>query len=301
LEREFKDEARRRELADFLKSRRRRLTPARAGLRSARRRLTTGLRREEVAELAGLGTTWYTWLEQGRDIRPSEVTLRSIARALQLTKVETRYVLELGLERVPRTPGDEMATPALLSIMNGISSPVLVLGQVWDVIACNTAARALWDLDYAPSHNLLEFVFTPQWQALFPNSALMARQKVALFRARTADICGHANFAELVSRLEQRSPQFRELWAERQVSDEMFSGHLTIEHPFVGRLSFDFEFLCVLESSALTLEILVCDGVERAQTQARLDELLRQREAGEHGRTHNIWTALAPRSMASAS
>src|ERR1700756_3877842 len=98
LERGFTDETRRRELADFLRSRRMRLTPAHAGTRWARRRLTTGLRREEVAELAGVGTTWYTWLEQARAIRPSALTLRSIARALQLTEVETRYVLELGLD-----------------------------------------------------------------------------------------------------------------------------------------------------------------------------------------------------------
>jgi transcriptional regulator with XRE-family HTH domain len=301
LEREFKDEARRRELADFLRSRRRRLTPSRAGVRSGRRRLTAGLRREEVAELAGVGTTWYTWLEQARDIRPSEVTLRSIARALQLTRVETRYVLELGLLRAPGTPCDEVATPALLSIVNGITSPVLVLGQTWDVIASNDAARALWDLDYAPSRNLLELVFTPQWWAMHPNSALLARQKVALFRARTAKFCGHAPLVELVSRLAQRSPLFRELWAERQVSEEMYSGHLTIEHPFVGRLFFDFEFLCVLECSSLTLEVLVCDGIDRAQTRAHLEALVREQERGEHGPAHNVWTALAPPGMASAS
>jgi transcriptional regulator with XRE-family HTH domain len=263
--------------------------------------LTAGLRREEVAELAGVGTTWYTWLEQARDIRPSEITLRSIARALQLTRVETRYVLELGLERAPRTACDEAATPALLAIVDGITSPVLVLGQTWDVIASNAAARALWDLDYAPSRNLLELVFTPQWQAMHPNAALLARQKVALFRARTAKCVGHRPVVELVSRLAERSPLFRELWAERQISDEMYSGHMTIEHPFVGRLFFDFEFLCVLESSGLTLEILVCDGIARAQTRAHLEGLLRQRERGEHGPAHNVWTALAPAGMASAS
>lgn len=263
--------------------------------------MTAGLRREEVAELAGVGTTWYTWLEQARDIRPSEVTLRSIARALQLTRVETGYVLELGLQRAPRTPGDEAATPALLAIVNGIASPVLVLGQTWDVIASNDAARALWDLDYAPSRNLLELSFTPQCHALYPNWALLARQKVALFRARTAKVCGHAPVVELVSRLARHNPQFRELWAEQQISDEMYSGHLTIEHPFVGRLYFDFEFLCVLESSSLTLEILVCDGIERGQTRARLDALLLQRERGERGPAHNIWAALARANVATVS
>jgi transcriptional regulator with XRE-family HTH domain len=262
--------------------------------------LTPGLRREEVAELAGVGTTWYTWLEQARDIRPSEVTLRRIGRALQLTKPETRYLLELGLERAPKTPSDEVATPALQSIVDGIASPVFVLGQLWDVIASNVAARALFDLDYAPSHNLLELFFTPQWQALHPNSAPMVRQKVALFRARSAALSGDAAFVDFVSRLAQRRPQFRELWAEQEVSDEMYSGHVTIDHPFVGRLSFDFEYLCVLESPDLVLEILVCDGTRDGVTRARLEELMLQQKRGEHSPEHNVWTALATRRIACA-
>jgi transcriptional regulator with XRE-family HTH domain len=291
LERAFKDEARRRELADFLSSRRKRLTPARAGVRSARRRLTKGLRREEVAELAGLGTAWYTWLEQARDIKPSEITPRSIARALQLTKVETAYLLELGLERAPKAPYDEVPTPDMVSIVERIPSPTLLLGERWDVIACNDVARALWDLDYAPSRNWLALFFTPQWQAIHPNADLLQRHKVALFRARSANIWSQAAFVELVTELARSSPRFRELWAEQEVSDEMYSGHVTIDHPFVGRLRFTFEFLCVLESPGLVLEILVSDNDE---TEARVHALVRQQERGEHDSGHNLWTALAP-------
>ncbi len=243
-----------------------------------------------------MGTTWYTWLEQARDIKPSEITLRSIARALQLTKPETTYLLELGLERAPRTPHDEVATPALQSIVNGTDSPVFVLGPLWDVLASNVAARALFDLDYAPSRNYLELFFTPQWQALHPNSALMVRQKVALFRARSATISGDAAFVDFVSQLGQRCPQFRDLWAEQEVSDEMYSGHVTIDHPFVGRLSFDFEYLCVLESPGLMLEILVCDGAgDGTETRARLKELVLQQQRGEHSPEHSVWTAFAHR------
>jgi transcriptional regulator with XRE-family HTH domain len=259
--------------------------------------LTTGLRREEVAELAGVGTTWYTWLEQARAIRPSESTLRSIARALQLTEVETRYVLELGLDGSGRTPPDEVATPTLLSVVNGLTSPVLVLGKLWDLIASNAAGRALWDLDYAPTRNSLELFFTPQCRAAHVDWAPLARQKVALFRACTANLVGHATFDELVSRLAQRSSQFRDLWAERQVSHEMYGGRVTLEHPFVGLLSFDFEFLCVLESQTIILEILGCGS---AETRQRVDALVRQQERGEHGPAHNLWTALAPRGAAAA-
>jgi transcriptional regulator with XRE-family HTH domain len=264
-------------------------------LRSAKRRLTTGLRREEVAELAGVGPTWYTWLEQARDIRPSELTLRAIARALQLTKVETRYLLRLGLQQGPVMRQSEVATPSLLAIVNGIGSPVLLLGQLWDLIACNAAADALFDLEYAPSRNLLQWFFTPQSRALHPNWDVLARQKVALFRAHTASMCGHAPLEALLSQLAQRCPEFRQLWAEQGVSDEMYSGHITFDHPFAGRLAFDFEFFCVLESPNLTMETYVCDG---AETRARLDELMLQR--GQHGPKHCVWSALARQRTAPA-
>jgi transcriptional regulator with XRE-family HTH domain len=288
LEPGFKDEARRRALSDFLKMRRKRLTPASAGLRSKRRRLTSGLRREEVAELAGVGTTWYTWLEQARDIRPSEVTVNSIARALRLTKVERGYLLDLALGRAPRTGCNAMATPALLTIMNAIPSPAIVLGPSWDIIADNVAANALIDLDYAPSRNQLQLLFTPLARAFFPNWAHVAKQKVALFRAQCAGSLGHPAVQALVSELTRQSPHFRQWWAEQEVSDEMHSGHVTYDHPFVGRLSFDFELLGVLESPSLVLDILVCSS---AETRERLEELVRQQRSGEHTLEHNIWTA----------
>jgi transcriptional regulator with XRE-family HTH domain len=286
LERGFKDEVRRRALGDFLKSRRKRLTPTTAGLRSGRRRLTPGLRREEVAELSGVGTTWYTWLEQARDVRPSEITLCNIARALRLSKVERKYLLDLALERAPKTGCDVPPTPILLSIMNGIPSPAIVLGPSWDIVAYNGQANALIDLDYAPFHNLLQLLFTPQAKALNPNWAQAVRQQVRLFRARSTGMLGHAAVQDLVSELTQKSPHFQEWWAEQEVSDEMHCGHQTFDHPFVGRLSFDFELLGVLESPSLMLDILVCSAGE---TRGRLDELVRQQLNGEHTAAHNIW------------
>jgi hypothetical protein len=234
-----------------------------------------------------VGTTWYTWLEQARDIRPSEVTLCSIARALRLTKVERRYLLDLAFERAPKTGCNVPATPTLLSIVNGIPSPALVLGPSWDIVAYNGEANALADLDYAPYRNFLQLLFTPQARAFHPNWDHVVRQKVRLFRAQCAGMLGHPAVQELISDLTQRSPRFREWWAEQEVSDEMHCGHVTHDHPFVGRLSFDFELLAVLESPSLLLHVFVCSG---AETRGRLDELVRQQRSGEHTPAHNIWT-----------
>jgi transcriptional regulator with XRE-family HTH domain len=288
LAQQFNDEPRRREMADFLRSRRERLTPASAGLPSGRRRLTPGLRREEVAELAGVGTSWYTWLEQARDIRPSERTIRNVARALQLGKVDKEYFFDLALERAPRIDREEEVTPLLLSIVNGISSPACVLGRRGELIAYNVAANALKDLDYIPVRNMLRNMFVSRCRAFHAHWAQFARQMVGLFRAQNAGTLGHPAVAELVDELAQQSQQFREWWAEQAVS-EMNSGHVTYDHPFVGRLYFDFELLRVIESPGLTLEIEVCDGVE---THRRLDELIRQLRNGQHSPTHNLWTAL---------
>lgn len=288
MEREFKAEARRQALGDFLKTRRKRLQPTSTGLRSGRRRLTPGLRREEVAELAGIGTTWYTWLEQARDVRPSEITLNSIARALRLSSVERRYLLDLALERAPRARSDVMATPTLLSIVNGIPSPAAVLGPSWDILAYNVAANAVADLDYAPFRNWLRLMLTPQFRIFTRHWASMARQWVALFRAHNAGRLGDPAVQRLVSELTEQSPHFLKWWTEQEVSDEMNSGHLTYDHPFVGDLSFDFELLGVLENPDLLLYILVCS---RDETRRRLEQLLRQERHGEHTPGHNVWTA----------
>jgi transcriptional regulator with XRE-family HTH domain len=104
---------RRPDLAEFLRSRRQRLTPTAAGLPSGRRRKTPGLRREEVAELAGIGSGWYTFLEQGRDVRPSEGALFRIARALKLNRSERKYLLNLALESPPRSSAEEVIPPVV--------------------------------------------------------------------------------------------------------------------------------------------------------------------------------------------
>lgn len=230
------ENAHRRELAEFLRSRRERLTPAAAGLHSGKRRRTPGLRREEVAELAGIGSAWYTWLEQGRDIWPSKGVLLGIARALQLNETERKYFLGLALEGAPRTRPDEEVTPALFSLLAGMATPAFMWNRRWDVLAYNEAANALFDFDYMPHRNFLRSVFTPAFQALLPNWENAAKRFVGIFRLDNAG--GDPRITPLVDELRQESPQFRDWWGEQVVSEEQY-GPITLDHPFAGRLTLE--------------------------------------------------------------
>jgi transcriptional regulator with XRE-family HTH domain len=282
-----KDNAQRRELASFLRKKREQLPPPRAAS-PHQRRLTPGLRREEVAELAGVGTTWYTWLEQARDIRPSERALRHIARALQLGKLETKYLLELALERAPRSASEESVPRAMLALVNGLNMPALVLGRSGTVLAYNLAANALCDIDYWDERNYIRRLFTPEMRAFIVNWHDFVRHEVAVLRNRTASVLGDPAVAGLVEDLTRRSPEFRELWTEQAISDAL-SHRYVCNHPFVGRLEFEKTCISILEHPELFIAAAV---VEEAETRQRLTELIGQRERGEHDAANNLWTAL---------
>src|SRR5215475_212514 len=126
------EQSRVQELGDFLRTRRGRISPEQVGLPRGERRRTPGLRREEVAQLAGVSVDWYTWLEQGRDIRVSEQVLTSLARALQLDSTETDYLFLLAEEHV-QTPQIELISPALRHLLNLQGAvPAFILGYCWD-------------------------------------------------------------------------------------------------------------------------------------------------------------------------
>src|SRR6185312_15156773 len=136
-------ERRRAELADFLRRRRESIRPEDVGLPSGGRRRTPGLRREEVAQLAGVGTTWYTWLEQGRDVRASFDVLEAIAKALRLTGAERNHLILLGRgEEAPACkPPAERVSPTLRRLVESLgANPAMVLGRRWDYLAWNRAA-----------------------------------------------------------------------------------------------------------------------------------------------------------------
>lgn len=214
---------RRTELGRFLRERRGRLQPDEVGLPEGSRRRTPGLRREEVAQLAGVGLTWYTWLEQGRDINASEQVLLAIARVLRLNDDERDHVLSLaGM----RESGERSATtivPALLdTVAQLMPYPACVQNGRFDLLAYNRTYRFLIeDVDGHPPADrncmVLHFV-SPDWEAYYRDHREVAVSMVARLRAQIVDHLDDPSWTRLVARLRDASPLFDELWSRQEVS-----------------------------------------------------------------------------------
>ena len=236
---------RRDELSAFLRSRRARLTPADVGLPDdGSRRRTPGLRREELAVLAGVGVSWYTWLEQGRDINASPQVLDAIAHALQLDPAERATLYALAREELPLPdPADEPEPhDELIALVEAMHPhPAYLLGPLTQVLAINRAGEAvLGGFDHLPpEHRSMLyrwFVDTPPgrrpstWEST-------GRGIVARFRAEHARHAGEPEYEELIAMLRSRSAEFADWWDAHDVADRQ-RGTKTIEHPELGTLRF---------------------------------------------------------------
>lgn len=241
---------RRVDLADFLRSRRERLKPADVGLTAGRRRRTAGLRREEVAQLAGVGITWYTRLEQGRDIVPSEHVLGAVARALRLSGAETGYLFALARKEavrpVARTPH---TSPARLRriVTNMEPLPTYITGRLWDVLAWNVSAAALFGgfRERPSGPNLLWTVFVdPGTRLSLAAWDVTAQGLLAAFRESRPRHTGDPDSDDLVVALCAASPEFRTWWPRHDVGCNDAEPKV-FHHPRLGRLVLDlntFEF-----------------------------------------------------------
>jgi transcriptional regulator with XRE-family HTH domain len=215
---------RHRELADFLRSRRERLAPESVGLPRTGRRRTPGLRREELATLAGVGVTWYTWLEQGRPINVSAQVLGAIANTLRLDPSERAHLFTLAEVLDPEAPPTEPPLPAAVQRMLDalMPNPAYVLSEKWDVLAWNQAATVLMvDFDALPcaERNLSLLLFTrPELRAKMLDWDRDARRLVATFRGMMAAHSGEPAFEQLAARLRAASPEFREFWERYEVA-----------------------------------------------------------------------------------
>ena len=237
------DERRRAELADFLRTRRAVIKPEDVGLPAGGRRRTPGLRREEVAHLAGVGATWYTWLEQGRDVRASLDVLEAIARALRLSPAERTHLILLGRgEEPPPCKSDEKVSPMVRRVIGNLGhNPAYVIGRRWDYLAWNDAAAAVFGDPGAvprPARNHLWIHFMdPARRQLIPDWEQRARIMAAKFRADSARHIGEPEFEELIAKLRKCSPDFARLWRKHEVA-RAGEGRRIIHHPAVGPLQF---------------------------------------------------------------
>jgi transcriptional regulator with XRE-family HTH domain len=261
MNRALLENERRSELSDFLRSRRARIAPADAGLASGIRRRTPGLRREEVALLANIGSTWYTRLEQGLPINVSAGVLDSIARALRLTHDERAHLYVLAGQRAPAAENDggEVATDAHRRILHALEpNPAHILGRRWDVLAQNRASAAVLG-DYANASGndrnvVWRFFADPTRRVLFAEWDTLAPRVVAKFRAIAARYPDDESFAELVRELQVASGEFRRLWAHHDVSRELH-GFKRYNHPIVGDLMLEYTTLTIPDSPQMRLMV----------------------------------------------
>lgn len=251
---------RRRVLADFLRTRRARLAPVDVGLPPGARRRTPGLRREEVAQLANIGTSWYVWLEQGRDVHPSVQVLESLAQALRLTVNERRHLFLLAGQALPppASPSEEQVSPALQQVLDDLNpTPAYVMGRRLDYLAWNKAADMVLSISGAAdpyARNLVWRLFTSpivqerhRWEQL-------VLATLAEFRAASARYPGDRWFEELIEELKRVSPEFCWWWPHHEVRNTL-DGHKVMNHPTLGRLEFEEVTLQVLNNPDIRLVI----------------------------------------------
>ncbi|HKD74956.1 MAG TPA: helix-turn-helix transcriptional regulator [Ktedonobacterales bacterium] len=240
------DERQRRQtLGAFLRTRRARLQPADVGLRDGNRRRTPGLRREEVAELANIGVSWYTLLEQGHDVHPSQSVLANLAQALRLTSAETHHLYLLAGQEpsAHMPPEDAQVTPALQRVVDALSPhPAFLIGRRWDALAWNHIANLFFHFDEpCPPHSLN--VIWRYFQRRGVREAdrdwqQQARNLVAQFRADYARYPGDPAFQELIDDLQRASVEFHQWWEQHDVRG-LPDGPRTMQHPTLGLLEFD--------------------------------------------------------------
>lgn len=265
----------RRELAEFLGSRRRQLAPADVGLPGGANRRTPGLRREEVALLAGVSHTWYTWLEQGREIRPSLQVMDALARTLRLSAAEREYVLRLSGNDPVRTHEAVDAMPAHLQrLMDSLgASPAYAITSGWSIAGWNEAYERLYPGVAAlpvADRNLLWLVFTdPAVRRLLGDWTTDSRRFLAQFRAEVGPRLADPAVADLVTRLQAASPAFREGWASRDV-DRFTSTERRFEHPTVGTLVLEHHQLTPADAPGLQLVVYTAAEAGSAAKLSRL-------------------------------
>ena len=240
--------ARRAELAVFLRQRRARITPESVGLPPGLRRRTPGLRREELAQLAGVGVTWYTWLEQGRPINVSDQVLSAIARTLRLDPAEQAYLYRLADVPPPPEKFGSTLEPEIQFLLDEMTStPAAVFGPRYDLLRWNPAYTALFPGCALGTHkNLLWGAFTLQKCCnpyAHPERELATL--VAFFRTAYARHVGEPAWEGFIAALTEASPQFAIMWAQHEVAAPTASRARTFVHPVIGTVQVTVTYLTI--------------------------------------------------------
>ncbi|QQZ59521.1 helix-turn-helix domain-containing protein [Paenibacillus sonchi] len=271
-------------LSDFLKARRAAISPASAGLPQGTRRRTPGLRREEVAQLAGVSNTWYTWLEQGRDIKVSPSVLDCIAGALQLTKDERSYLFALALENgsgaAPYPPQAEhsVINSSLQKILHELTNcPTIISDRRCNIVGWNDAAAHVF-LDFAKlppeERNMISLLFVrKEFKRLAVNWQQFVRGYLSIFRAYYGQYVEDRWYDDFIAEMKERHPEFHPLWEESRVSSAP-DVVLEFRHAKAGKMLFHLTSLQVHGSTDLRCSIYTPAG--DSNTEAKLRQLMEQ-------------------------
>lgn len=234
-------------LGDYLRAQRDRVRPEQVGLPAGANRRVSGLRRSEVALLAGISSDYYLRLEQGRDRRPSQQILEALARVFGLDATGTAYLLSLTDQPVVRSrkaPRRETVPESINFLLSSINLPAFVEGRYLDVLAANPLATALSPRLTAGQNRLRAVFLDPDEQALYPDWEDTTARLVAGFRRSVGTDTNDARFIDLVGELSLVSDRFRTLWAQQDVQARQ-NWPFTIDHPLIGELTLNREKLII--------------------------------------------------------
>ncbi len=254
---------RRKELGEFLQAIRKRGSPEAFGFPAGNRRRTKGLRREEVAQLAGISATWYTWIEQGRDVNMSADALVRLAQSLKLTRTERTYLFEFAGRRDPQghIQEEDLASISLTTLLEHIQVPAYILGRTWNILAWNIEAKTLfgdWLLPEKSSitPNLLRLVFThPNAKDFVMHWEARSKRLVAEFRADCRSRLEEPELQNLVAELSQTIAAFDQFWKQHDVLERQ-GGLRAFNHAKLGVLRYQQVTMRPVDQESLKLVML---------------------------------------------
>lgn len=275
------DKQRYKELGNFLKTRRGRISPSQVGLAEGLRRRTPGLRREEVAHIAGIGLTWYTWLEQGRTIQVSAEVLESLSRVLMLNKQERIHLYTLARQAIPTDiPSCQETVSSMLQhvLDNLLLSPSFIMDTRWNIIAWNKAASVVF-ADFSKidvgKRNMIKMMFTyDEYKKLFIDWESHAKGMIARFRSTSGQYIEDPWLVKFIEDLKIESEEFNLWWSQHEVQGNSET-YKKLNHPNVGELFFEFVSFDVSDNS--NLKLIVNTPSSRSDTDIKVKLLIDKR------------------------